>query len=156
MTSTSKRLLVIVLAVVLTLSVATLGFTAFAVTATDTIEYPFAKGDDAFKYAPTWQGAADEETYKTMGDPWQFYQVKFGKNLSLDEFDYLAVQIKTVGNPGLTVGGINPANSGRYDNAEFDGSKFYFVAENGTLTELSTLYGPINVGANVSGTLLMP
>lgn len=156
MTSTSKRLLVIVLAVVLTLSVATLGFTAFAVTATDTIEYPFAKGDDAFKYAPTWQGAADEETYKTMGDPWQFYQVKFGKNLSLDEFDYLAVQIKTVGNPGLTVGGINPANSGRYDNAEFDGSKFYFVAENGTLTELSTLYGAINVGANVSGTLLMP
>lgn len=49
MTSTSKRLLVAVLAVVLTLSVATLGITAFAVTTTDTIEYPFAKGDNAFK-----------------------------------------------------------------------------------------------------------
>lgn len=53
MTSTSKRLLVAVLAVVLTLSVATLGITAFAVTTTDTIEYPFAKGDNAFKYAHT-------------------------------------------------------------------------------------------------------
>lgn len=70
MTSTSKRLLVAVLAVVLTLSVATLGITAFAVTTTDTIEYPFAKGDNAFKYAPTWQGAENADTYKSMSDVW--------------------------------------------------------------------------------------
>ena len=92
MTSTSKRLLVAVLAVVLTLSVATLGITAFAVTTTDTIEYPFAKGDNAFKYAPTWQGAEKADTYKSMSDAWQFFQIKFAKNLNLDDFDYLALQ----------------------------------------------------------------
>lgn len=156
MTSTSKRLLVAVLAVVLTLSVATLGITAFAVTTTDTIEYPFAKGDNAFKYAPTWQGAENADTYKSMGDVWQFFQIKFAKNLNLDDFDYLAIQIKTTGNPGLTVGGINPANSGRYDNASVDGSTFYLLSEDGTITELSTKYSAINLGVNAYGTLILP
>ena len=145
MTSTSKRLLVAVLAVVLTLSVATLGITAFAVTTTDTIEY-----------APTWQGAENADTYKSMGDVWQFFQIKFAKNLNLDDFDYLAIQIKTTGNPGLTVGGINPANSGRYDNASVDGSTFYLLSEDGTITELSTKYGAINLGVNAYGTLILP
>lgn len=157
MTSTSKRLLVAVLAVVLTLSVATLGITAFAVTTTDTIEYPFAKGDNAFKYAPTWQGAEKADTYKSMSDAWQFFQIKFAKNLNLDDFDYLALQVKTTGNPGLTVGGINPANSGRFDTAEgVNGNKVYLVSESGTINELTIQNGAVNMGLNASGMLLLP
>ena len=148
MTSTSKRLLVAVLAVVLTLSVATLGITAFAVTTTDTIEYPFAKGDNAFKYAPTWQGATTSENY------WQFFQINI-KELALDDFDYIGMQVSVTGNPGLTVGGIS--GGARFDTGEnADGHKLYFVAEDGTVSELSVLYGSVNLGLNAKGMLLLP
>ena len=141
MTSTSKRLLVAVLAVVLTLSVATLGITAFAVTTTDTIEYPFAKGDNAFKYAPTWQGATTSEDY------WQFFQINI-KELALDDFDYIGMQVSVTGNPGLTVGGIS--GGARFDTDGANGNKMYFVAEDGTVSELSVQYGSINLGEKSS------
>ena len=148
MTSTSKRLLVAVLAVVLTLSVATLGITAFAVTTTDTIEYPFAKGDNAFKYAPTWQGATTSENY------WQFFQINI-KELALDDFDYIGMQVSVTGNPGLTVGGIS--GGARFDTGEnADGHKLYFVTEDGTVSELSVQFGSINLGLNAKGMLLLP
>lgn len=148
MTSTSKRLLVAVLAVVLTLSVATLGITAFAVTTTDTIEYPFAKGDNAFKYAPTWQGATTSEDY------WQFFQINI-KELALDDFDYIGMQVSVTGNPGLTVGGIS--GNYRFDTGEnADGHKMYLVAEDGTVSELSVQFGSINLGLNAKGMLLLP
>ena len=147
MTSTSKRLLVAVLAVVLTLSVATLGITAFAVTTTDTIEYPFAKGDNAFKYAPTWQGATKSEDY------WQYIEAKFTA-IAVADFDYLAIQVKTTGNPGLTTGGIG-ATGGRFDTTG-GGQKAYFIAENGTISELTIAYDSINMGLNARGTLILP
>lgn len=151
MTSTSKRLLVAVLAVVLTLSVATLGITAFAVTTTDTIEYPFAKGDNAFKYAPTWKG----QTAVSDTDSYQFFQPKFAET-DLSSATYIAIQVKAVkGTFSFTVGAISSGN-GRYGTYVDKTSAAKLVAPDGTITDLNILYASLTLTQGTEGMLLIP
>lgn len=149
MISAKKRLSLVVLAVLMALSLLTAGITAFAVTTDDTIDYPFQKGEQAFRYAPTWNGATASEDY------WQFFEAKI-PTTTLDSFDYLAMQLKLEGNPGLTAGALAANNNGRFDTDQANGNKFYFVSEDGAITEFAAANGAINMGLNAKGMLLMP
>lgn len=149
MISAKKRLSLMVLAILMALSLISAGITALAVTTDDTIAYPFQTGDKAFQYAPTWNGATASEDY------WQFFEAKI-PTTTLDSFDYLAMQLKLEGNPGLTVGALASTNNGRFDTDGANGNKFYFVSEDGTISELTAANGAINLGLNAKGMLLMP
>lgn len=149
MISAKRRLLLAVLSVVMVVCVAQAA-TVFALSEPTTIAYPFQTGTDAFQYAPTWTGATELEDY------WQFFSASFA-DTSVDDFDYLAIQLQLQGNSaGFTVGALSATTNARLDNASKDGEKLYFVAEDGTVSELSVLYGSITLTAGSKGTLLLP
>lgn len=123
-----------------------------ALDTTTQMTYPFETGDDAFAYAPTFTMATEAGA---GNNKWEYIEVKFdGGAKDLRSAEYLAVQIRVdAGNPGLTLGLIQ--NGDRYNNC-VDENKFYFLSENGTISEMSCLYSAINLGTGACGTLLMP
>lgn len=114
--------------------------------------YPFAKGEDAFAYAPTFTMAAEAGA---GNNKWEYVEVKFdGGAQNLQSAEYIAVQIRVDrGDPGLTLGLTE--NGDRFNNST-DGNKFYFLSEDGTMKEMSCLHSAINLGEGACGTLLMP
>lgn len=151
MTITKKRLWLVVLVVTLVACLATAGMlTAFAVTAIDTIQYPFRTGGGAYANAPTWAGV----TSQSDGDDFQYLEVKF-PSTNFTDVDYVAFQIKAnAGNPGFTFGVIG--NGGRCGTYVDKTSSAYFVSSNGSVRAIDTLYSSINIGANADGMLLVP
>lgn len=118
----------------------------------ETVTYPFRTGDAAFKNAPTWYG----DTAQASEATWEFLQPNFNAvDLSDTTKNYMvAMQIKVAtGNPGFTFGLMG--NKERYG-TYIDGQKLYAVASDGTVTELSVLYGSINLGAGFEGMLVAP
>lgn len=126
-----------------------------------TIEYPFVKGELAFKGAMKWTGPVDQYVPATDATPaepadnWQTFKVKFDNGaVNLSDATYIAVQyFAKSGAPGLTYGLTN--KDARYSINGHDSEKVYVFGENGTCsTEIKILYG----SANVSGTgmLLIP
>lgn len=156
MTRTSTKALAVVLGASIAISGVCTAFPAMEmeVSALDTttqVTYPFATGENAFQYAPTFTMA----TEKASADRWEYVEVKFdGGAKDVRDAKYLAIQIRVdKGDPGLTVGLIE--NSDRFNNST-DGNKFYFLSENGSMKEMRSLYSAINLGAGACGTLLMP
>lgn len=143
----SRNLLAKVMMLLLVM-VATLGFVKVSA---ETITYPFRTGDSAFKNAPTWYG--DEG--KASADAWQFlagYFTEVDLSDTTKEY-YVALQIKQQGNPGFTFGIMS--NNDRYG-TYIDGNKLYTVTTAGEVTEISVLYGSINLGLNFEGMLVAP
>ncbi|MDE7454396.1 MAG: hypothetical protein K2M64_01035, partial [Clostridia bacterium] len=155
MTSTKRKLMLVVFAVALIVALSAGVVTAFALTTTDTVEYPVTKGTDAFKYAPTWScGPAGV-------DHWDAFRISIGE-LPLDGVEYLAWQIKVNGYASLTVGAVygewwsrldvNDKNGG---GTPVDGANVYFVNEDGTVDSINVIYGAVDL-SNRTGMLLMP
>ena len=156
MTRTRTKALAVMLGASIAISGVCAAFPAMEmeVSALDTttqVTYPFATGEDAFQYAPTFTMA----TEKASAERWEYVEVKFdGGAKDVRDAKYLAIQIRVdKGNPGLTVGLIE--NGDRFNNST-DGNKFYFLSENGSMKEMSSLYSAINLGVGACGTLLMP
>lgn len=156
MTRTRTKALAVMLGASIAISGVCTAFPAMEmeVSALDTttqVTYPFATGEDAFQYAPTFAMA----TEKASAERWEYVEVKFdGGAKDVRDAKYLAIQIRVdKGDPGLTVGLIE--NGDRFNNST-DGNKFYFLSENGSMKEMSSLYSAINLGAGACGTLLMP
>lgn len=158
MTSTKRKLLLVVFAVVLIVALFTAGaISALALTAGDTVEYPFAVGGGAFKYAPTWISDTNDPN---AGDPYEFFSIAF-ESTSLADMDYFALQVKATRKSfGFTVGALATNGGGRLDTdgdgAAVDGNKCYLVREDGSIKELSILYASINLDKDESGMLLLP
>lgn len=125
---------------------------AKAMDTTTTVSYPFERGTNAFRYAPTFTMAQEAGA---GGNKWEYVEVKFDAGaVDLTSAQYLAVQIRLdQGNPGLTMGLIE--NGDRFNNST-DGNTLYFLSEDGTLSALSVLYSATNLGAGACGTLIMP
>ena len=124
--------------------------TSKTVKAAETITYPFATGEEALQYAPTVTAPATNSS----GDSWMFYQHNFDSNVNLSSVTYIAVEFKLVkGTPGLTFGVLS--NGNRFGTYGSNGRVFYFVSEDGTVSEYTTLWDSINLAANSSGMLLM-
>jgi len=149
MTSTKRKLLLVVFAVVLIVALFTAGaISALALTAGDTVEYPFAVGGGAFKYAPTWScGPADV-------DHWDAFRIKIDE-LSLDGVSYLAWQIKVTGYTSLTVGAVRGEWWARFDVDGANGKDVYFVNEDGSVQSITVTNGAVDV-SNKTGMLLLP
>lgn len=156
MTSTKRKTLLFVLAAALILALASAGFiSAYAVTADDTVVYPFDKGSGAFKFAPTWTSGG-----YTAGDTWAFFEIKIGEH-ALADMDYFALQVNAPSKSfGFTIGALAADNNGRFDTdgdgASVDGNKCYLVKEDGTVKELSILYASITLDKGDTGMLLLP
>ena len=156
MTKTRTKALAVMLGVSIALSgiCAAIPASKMDVSALDTttqVTYPFAAGQTAFQYAPTFTMAAEQ----TSEDRWEYVEVKFdGGAKDVRAAKYLAIQIRVdKGDPGLTLGLIE--NGDRFNNST-DGKKFYFLSEDGSMKEMSCLYSAINLGSGACGTLLMP
>lgn len=150
MTSTKRRSLLIVLAATLVIALSTVGFiSAYAVTATDTVEYPFATGSGAFKFAPTWTASSE------VKDHWDIFRIKFNET-SLDGVDYFALQIKVTGTAKLTLGAVRGEWAARFDTAGQAGKPTYFVSEDGKVTLIEVGAGDDVELTNRSGMLLVP
>ncbi len=154
MTKIKSKALALVLCAILALSATAIAFpssTAHALDATSTVEYPFATGSDAFRYAPTF-------TMPETGgkDYWEFIEVKNDAGaVDVSSAKYFAVQIKaTKGNPGLTLGFLQ--GGGRFDICGKDGQNMYFLSEDGSIRALEIKWDAIWLGENACGTLIMP
>ncbi|MBQ8406925.1 MAG: hypothetical protein IJY38_03300, partial [Clostridia bacterium] len=120
----------------------------FALDTTSTVTYPYATGEDAFKYSPTFK----MQLTQTSTENWEFIQAKF-KATDFVSTDYLAVQIKIKNYCQLTTGVLDGAD--RF--TSISGGKAYFLHENGTLEEKAFTPGnEIVFGNNECGTLLLP
>lgn len=66
---------------------------AVALDASSKVEYPFATGKDAFKYAPTVTGPTEQ----SAADSWVFLEVIFDPDVSVgvdfSAADYIAIQM---------------------------------------------------------------
>lgn len=152
MTITKKRLWLVVLVVALVACLAAAGMlTAFAVTATDTIQYPFRTGGGAYDNAPIWTGTTESK------DEWQFFRINF-PTTDLSSATYFAIQTKvTKGSPRFTVGVQNYTDNGdsRYSSMPAD-KNFLYVREDGTVTTLAaTANGDSPIGDSTGGMLLI-
>lgn len=112
MTRTRTKALAVMLGASIAISGVCAAFPAMEmeVSALDTttqVTYPFATGEDAFQYAPTFTMA----TEKASAERWEYVEVKFdGGAKDVRDAKYLAIQIRVdKGNPGLTVGLIENA-----------------------------------------------
>lgn len=154
MTSTKRKLLLVVFAVALVVALSAGVVTAFALTTTDTVEYPFTKGADALKFAPTWTAPGH-----TTSDQWLFYSIGFDST-PLADMDYFVLQVKAPTKAfGFTVGALPTTGGARFDTASdgsVEGNKCYLVRENGTVKELSILYASINLDMGDQGMLVLP
>ncbi len=155
MTKIKSKALALVLCAILALSATAIAFpssTAHALDATSTVEYPYATGSNAFRYAPTFTMATEAGA---GNNKWEYIEVKTDAGtVDVRSAKYFAIQIRVdKGDPGLTLGFIE--NGDRFNNC-IDGNKMYFLSEDGTLTELSVLYSAINLGVSACGTLIMP
>ena len=113
------------------------------------VSYPFAKGQYALANAPTIAGQTTQQAAT-----FQWFEQIFDSAADLREADYLAVEYQNVvGNPGLTIGIMS---GGQRFGTYTDGLPVYFVAEDGTVTELSVLYASVNLGVNAKGMILLP
>lgn len=157
MTKTSNKALACTLAALLTVGVAGAAYTgsdesvaADALDTTSQVSYPFERGTNAFRYAPTFTAPTTGGT-----DYWEFVQVNFDAGaVNLTSAKYIAVQIRVDrGNPGLTMGFLE--NGDRFNNST-DGNALYFLSESGTMSQLSVLYSATNLGAGAYGALIMP
>ena len=111
--------------------------------------YPFKTGDYALANAPTISAPATQ----AEGDSWLWHESIFDSPVDLRDATYVAFEIHNlVGNPGITFGVMSEGvRFGTYT----DGLPVYFVAEDGTVTELSVLYSSVNIGAQ-SGMVVLP
>ncbi len=120
----------------------------FALDTSSTVTYPYATGEDAFKYSPTFK----MQLTQTSTENWEFIQAKF-KATDFVSTDYLAVQIKIKNYCQLTTGVLDGAD--RF--TSISGGKAYFLHENGTLEAKAFTSGnEIVFGNNECGTLLLP
>lgn len=120
------------------------------VNAAQNVTFPFAKGENALKYAPTVTGPS------TQGpDYWMFYEQKFDVPVDLSSATYLAVEFKNVsGNPGLTIGVLS--NGSRFGTYNIDGQSVKFADQYGNVRDCNILYDSVNFGLNASGMILLP
>ena len=108
--------------------------TSEVVNAAQNVTFPFAKGEDALKYAPTVTGPS------TQGpDYWMFYEQKFDVPVDLSSATYLAVEFKNItGNPGLTIGVLS--NGSRFGTYNIDGQSVKFADQDGNVRDCNILY----------------
>ncbi len=131
---------------------------AVALDASSKVEYPFATGKDAFKYAPTVTGPTEQST----ADSWVFLEVVFDPDVSVgvdfSAADYIAIQMRMdKGSPGFSAGLCASTGNGRYCTNGKDGQKAYFQQEkDGAISEMSILYDSLSFPANACGTLYIP
>ena len=122
----------------------------YAISASDTVAYPFATEDYALANAPTFTGVAAQ----TDGDTWHWAEQIFDNPVDLTGASYVGIEFENVkGNPGLTIGVMS---NGQRFGTYVDGKPLYFVNETGTVTELSVLYGAVTLGVNAKGMILLP
>ena len=108
--------------------------------------YPF---ENELQNSPIWYGDTAQSTEVT----WEYFESHMAP-VNLSAASAVAVEIKAVsGNPGFTFGILNGGNRyGTYGG----GQKFYLVAKDGQVTEISNLYDSINLGAGFEGMLVAP
>ena len=108
--------------------------------------YPF---ENELQNSPIWYG----DSAGAAADTWQFLESMFTAT-DLSSAYAIAVEIKAVqGNPGFTFGIENGGN--RYG-TYVDGQKLYLVSKDGSVKEISVLYGSINLGDGFEGMLVAP
>lgn len=113
------------------------------------VAFPFRKDEDAFKNSPT----VAAPSASSAGDNFLYYEHHFDAAVDLTSASYVAIEYKNVtGNPGLTFGVIS---QGQRFGTYTDGQPAYFVKEDGSVTELSVLYGSLNIGTE-PGMVLIP
>ena len=122
----------------------------YALNASDTVAYPFATEDYALANAPTLAGVTSQQD----GDTWHWAEQVFDSSVNLTNATYVGIEFENVkGNPGLTIGVMS---NGQRFGTYIDGKPVYFVNENGTVRELSVLYGSVNLGVGAKGMILLP
>ena len=122
----------------------------YAISASDTVAYPFATEDYALANAPTLTGVASQQD----GDTWHWAEQIFDKSVDLTAATHVAIEFENVkGNAGLTIGVMS---NGQRFGTYVDGKPVYMVNEAGDITELKVLYGSVNLGANAKGVIVLP
>ena len=145
-----KKFCIAILASTLTLSLIGINHSQLVNAAEATsITYPFRTGEGALINSPT----VKAPTEQASADNWLWYEQIFDSSKDLTSASYIAVEFKNiVGNPGLTLGVMsNGTRFGTYT----DGKPVYFVKQDGSVANLSVLYGSVNLG-NDAGTILLP
>lgn len=120
--------------------------------ATET-EYKFRTGEEAFLNGKIWVAPATGSTVDDM----QSLTIQFDQAAAdLSNATYFAIQLSNVmGNPGLTYGLIDNNKVYSTEGVE-DGSKIYYIKEDGTIhTATQVLYSAVTTSIS-SGTLLIP
>ena len=123
-----------------------------------TVEYPFRKGADAFKYGAQWLGVPQG----AEAGAWQIVYYNFGAaGAQMGADGYIALQANQIPVFGITyyldVTLADSSTARLYTNV--DGKPMYFVDENGVVTEYAIQYGgatmPVEL-SNVPGMILIP
>ena len=118
-------------------------------TAADAISYPFAQGEYTLANAPTITGHAEQ----SAGDVYQWYEQIFDSGVDLSQAKYLVVEYQNLaGNPGLTIGVMS---HGQRFGTYVDGQPVKFMAQDGTMSDLSVLYSSVNLGTQ-KGAIVIP
>lgn len=161
MTRTRTKALAVMLGASIAISGVCAAFPAMEmeVSALDTttqVTYPFATGEDAFQYAPTFTLA---EQWTAGGDVYTFSRVFFDNpTYDFTDVDYIAVQMRVdEGNfPWFTVGITDTVGKRFMSMASASTPSMYFLSENGSMRELTITVESITLEKGMCGTLIMP
>ena len=121
------------------------------------VEYPFAKGEFAFKNATVWAGPTSNADNAAGTDNWQTLRMFFDDGAQdLTSATYIAVQyLAKQGTPGITYG-LETANwATRYATIGIDGNPIYMIGENGVIFKTGDLLYDAS-GVATTGALLIP
>ena len=115
-------------------------------------EYRFRTGEQAYQNGKIWVSPGTGNTV----DDFQTFRIQFDQSFNMTNATYLAIQMSNVvGNPGLTYA-LKSGNSHYSIAGVEDGSKIYFIKEDGQIaTAANVLYSSVTTSIS-SGVLLIP
>ena len=118
----------------------------------DETEYRFRTGELAYQNGKIWVSPGTGSTV----DDFQTFRIQFDQSFDMRNATYLAIQMSNVlGNPGLTYA-LKSGNSTYSIAGVEDGSKIYYIKEDGTIhTAANVLYSSVTTSIQ-SGVLLIP
>ena len=125
--------------------------TSEVVNAAETMTFPFAKGENSLKNAPTITGPSEKGPVDAT---WLYGEHKFDVQVDLTNATYLAVEIEMlINNPALNIGVVS---DGQRFSSYIGNETVKFVDQNGNVSNLVRNGMYSYIGQNAKGALLIP